>query len=140
MRPGAAVQSTPGLIKGVVFPMNTLAHAPTQRTPSTSLRERVRGQQAAPPPPPTLRGTIDPASLEMIATVVKLVAGQHLDNLAERTGGLVAADQPQMRTAIEGAVAKAIRQAWDRSPHTVPRQPNRPERNTLDSLASELAS
>ncbi len=113
--------------------MNTVAHDPTQRTPSQSLRERVRGQQAAPPPPPAIRGTIDAASLGTIATVVRLVAGQHLDNLAERTGGLVAADQPQMRTAIESAVDAAIRKAWDQNQHTEPRRRDRPERNGFES-------
>ncbi len=109
--------------------MNTLSPISTQRTPSASLRARVRGEQAPPTPPPTLRGTIDAASLETISRVVRLVAGEHLDELAKRAGGLVAADQPQVRTAIESAVDAAIREAWDRSPHTEPRRRDRPERN-----------
>ncbi len=108
--------------------------------PSASLRNRVRGQQAAPPPPPALRGTIDPTSLGIISAVVRLVAGEHLDNLAERTGGLVAGDQPQMRTAIESAVGAAIREAWDQNQNTEPRRPDRPERNTVDPRASRLVS
>ncbi len=113
--------------------MNNLAHPPTQRTPSTSLRERVHGRQTAPTPPPALRGTIDPTSLEIISAVVRLVAGEHLDNLAERAGGLVAADQPQMRTAIESTVDAAIRKAWDQNQHTEPRRRDRPERNGFDA-------
>ncbi len=110
--------------------MNTVSQGPTPRTPSTSLRARVRGEQAPRPLPPTLRGAIDPASLETIATVVRLVAGQHLDDLAQRAGGLVASDQPQMRTAIESAVDVAVRAAWDGSRHTEPRRRDRPERNS----------
>ncbi len=112
--------------------MTSLHDGQATSTPSQSLRARVRGQQAAPPPPPALRRTIDSTSLEVIATVVTLVAGRHLDNLAERTGGLVAADQPQMRTAIESAVDAAIRKAWDQSRHTEPRRRDRPERNGFD--------
>ncbi len=112
--------------------MSTVPQHSTQRTPSTSLRARVRGEQAPPTPPPTLRGTIDSTSLEVIATVVRLVASQHLDDLAERSGGLVAGDQPSLRVAIEETVSKAIREAWDQSRHTEPRRRDRPERNTFE--------
>ncbi len=101
--------------------MSTVPQHSTQRTPS-------------------LRGTIDEASLGTISTVVRLIAGQHLDELAERTGGLVAGDQPSLRVAIESAVDAAIREAWDRSRHTEPRRRDRPERNTFDSPAAERAS
>ncbi len=113
--------------------MSTVPQHSTQRIPSPSLCERVHGRQAAPPPPPALRGTVDPAALGSIATVVRLIASEHLDHLAERTGGLVAADQPQMRTAIESAVDAAIREAWDGNSHTEPRRRDRPERNRFES-------
>ncbi len=100
--------------------------------PSTSLRARVRGEQAPPTPPPTLRGAIDAAALETISRVVRLVVGEHLDDLAERTGGQVASDQPSMAVRIEGTVSKAIRQGWDENRHTEPRRRDRPERNTFE--------
>ncbi len=123
--------------------MNTVSQDPTPRTPSTSLRERVRGQQAPRPLPPTLREAgrqIDPAYLQTIATVVEAVVGKHWDELAQRTGQLVAADQPQARAAIEAAIDTAIRRAWDTNKHTEPRRRDRPERNAFDSPAAERAS
>ncbi len=105
----------------------------TSSPPSASLRARVRGEQVPPSPPPTLRGTIDADALATISRVVRLVAGEHLDELAERTGGLIAADQPSLRTAIESVVDAAIREAWDQSRHTEPRRRDRPERNGFDA-------
>lgn len=109
--------------------------------PSTSLRDRVRGEASTPLSPTTLREPgrqIADNHLQAISIAVEAIAGKHLDELAERTGGLVAADQVQMRTTIEASIDSAIRRAWNTSPHTVPRDPNRPERNRSERL--EVAS
>ncbi|MDP9357651.1 MAG: hypothetical protein M3R02_20665 [Chloroflexota bacterium] len=108
--------------------MNTVAHDPTQRTPSDSrsLRDRVRGTTTPPSPPPDPKRPlrqVEPEHLELARLAAEACARRFFDEMAATESGLMRFDRERFAEAIQQAAQEAVSQAWRGHPAIRARSP-----------------
>ncbi len=97
--------------------MSTVPQHSTQRTPSTSLRDRVRGQPTKSPEPlaPDLTRTL---------AAIRADAAAYFEALAQSDRGLLDWDHARFETALRQVYSDPITQAWNASDDTLPQRPS----------------
>ncbi len=85
--------------------------------PSTSLRDRVRGQAAK---------SLDPPAPDLTRTLaaIRQDAAAYFEALAQSGRGLLDWDHARFETALRHAYSGPITQAWNESDYTLPQRPS----------------